>query len=161
MRVIAIDPGLMTGYCYARVTPENKVEFYPFQMMDEVDDLWNRLHEFHPRYIICEDFQFRGGHHRAATGINYFPIQLIGVARLYELTAPHQVALYLQNPAQGKSYYTNAVLKKRGYIPHGMFTKVEHGIDATRHLLQWFTFGAGYQFITNEQDFAVRMDEWL
>ncbi|HEY1247747.1 MAG TPA: hypothetical protein VGE97_02045 [Nitrososphaera sp.] len=160
MRVIAIDPGVMTGYCYARVTPENKVEFYPFQMMDDVDDLWNRLHEFKPRYIIIESFEFRGGHQRAATGIEYFPIQLIGVARLYELAGPHQCGLYLQNPAQGKGYYSNTVLKKRGLIQHGMFTKLAHGIDATRHLLQWFTFGAGYKYIANESDFAVRLDEW-
>lgn len=121
--------------------------------MDEVDDLWRRLNELHPRYIICEDFEFRGGHHRAATGIDYFPLQLIGISRLYAEVATHQCAALLQKPAQGKSYYTNNVLKQMGILQRGMATELGHGLDATRHLLQWFTFGAGYKYNKGDKNF--------
>jgi len=146
----------MTGFCYARIIDEKKVEYYPFQMNDEVDDLWRRLAEFQPRYIIMEDFEFRG---RASTGLNLFPCQLIGVARLYELTEPTgKCALYLQKPAQGKSYFTDPILKSKGLYKRGL----PHGMDASRHLLQWLTFGAGYQFLTGDpkEQSASIINEW-
>ena len=157
MKVLAIDPGVMTGYAYARINDAGEMQFFPFQMTDEVDDLWRRLFEFKPDRIVMEDFDFRGGHHRAATGINYFPLQLIGVTRLYELTEPTgRCALYLQKAAQGKSYYTDTMLKKNNYYKRG----VPHGMDAVRHLLQWATFGAGFKYINGKQDFATMLKEW-
>jgi hypothetical protein len=126
-------------------------------MTDEVDDFWRRLSDFKPDRIIMEDFDFRGGHHRAATGINYFPIQLIGVARLYEFTEPTgKCALSLQKAAQGKGYYSNPILQRHGLYKRGL----PHGMDAVRHLLQWSTFGAGYQFINGKQDFAKMLKSW-
>jgi len=157
MKIIAIDPGVMTGYAYARITPEGDLEFFPFQMTDEVDDLWRRLFAFRPDRIIMEDFDFRGGHQRAKTGINYFPLQLIGVARLYELTEPTgKCALYLQKAAQGKAYFSDTVLKNTKLYKRG----IPHGMDATRHLLQWATFGAGYQHFNGKQDFAKILPVW-
>lgn len=157
MKIIAIDPGVMTGYAYARITDARELEFYPFEMTDEVDDFWRRIIDFKPNVIVMEDFDFRGGHQRASTGINYFPIQLIGIARLYELIEPTgKTALYLQKAAQGKSYYSNQVLKERKLYKRG----VPHGMDATRHLLQWITFGPGYQYIEGKQNFAKMLDRW-
>lgn len=156
LKVIAIDPGVMTGYCFATIE-NGKLHYRTFQVMDEVDDLWTRLDSLKPRFIVCEDFDFRGGHQRAATGINYFPIQLIGVARLYSLVADHQCACYLQKASTGKAYYTNPVLKAAGHLPRGMATNVEHGVDAMRHLFQWFTFGPGFKYneAMHNEPFAV------
>lgn len=126
-----------------------KLHYMVFQQTDEVDNLWRRLQVLEPRFIVIESFEFRGGHQRAATGINYFPLQLIGVARLYAEVAKHQCACYLQTPAQGKGYYTNAILKQQGVLKRGMATSVPHGIDALRHMLQWFTFGPGYKYNAN------------
>lgn len=145
IKVMSIDPGIMTGYSQG-IIQGGVLHFTVFQRTDEVNDLWDRLDYFHPRFIICEDFDFRGGHQRAATGIEYFPIQLIGVARLYADKAHHQCACYLQKAAQGKAYYTNNILRDNGLLPRGMATKVPHGIDAMRHLLQWFTFGPGFKY---------------
>jgi len=157
MRMIAIDPGVETGYCYAEMDEAGYVKYFPFQMVDEVDDLWRRLSKFQPRMIIMEDFDFRGGHHRAATGVNYFPLQLIGVARLYSLVEPTgKCAIYLQKAAQGKSYYSDAALKQRGLHKRGL----PHAMDASRHLLQWLTFGPGYQFLTKDDKFATLLDKW-
>jgi hypothetical protein len=155
--VIAIDPGVMTGYCQGMITT-GKLHYMVFQQTDEVDDLWRRLKDLEPRFIVIESFEFRGGHQRAATGINYFPLQLIGVARLYAEVATHQCACYLQTPAQGKGYYTNSILKQQGVLKRGMATGVPHGVDALRHMLQWYTFGPGFKYNTN--GFVAPYDTW-
>jgi hypothetical protein len=154
MKIISIDPGVMTGYCYAELIG-NKLEYYPFQMVDEVDDLWRRLKEFKPDYAIIEDFEFRGGK-RATSGLNLFSVQLIGVTRLYgELT---NARVFIQKAAQGKSYYTDPVLKQIGLHKRG----IPHAMDASRHLLQWCMFGFGNQFIDKQStdDFATILDSW-
>ena len=157
MKILAVDPGVMTGYVYAEITPERTLHVYPFEMTDEVDDFWRRLHEFKPWRIVMEDFDFRGGHQRASTGINYFPIQLIGVARLYELIEPTgKTALFLQKAAQGKAYYSNQTLKENKLYKRG----IPHGMDALRHLLQWITFGPGYQYVEGKQNFVKMLDKW-
>ena len=155
MDIIAIDPGVMTGYCYGRILTDGNVEVFPFQMTDEVDDLYRRLQEFQPRHIIMEDFEYRSGKH--TTGLNLFPVQLIGVARLYELNAPDgKCALRLQKAAQGKAYYSDLVLKTLNLYKRG----VPHGMDAMRHILQWLTFGPGFQYISQERDFARLVNTW-
>lgn len=142
MRVIAIDPGVMSGYALGVIAKNGSLEYFPFQAVDDVDDLWARLKGFKPRYIVIESFEFRKGK-KGFGGLNLFPVELIGVARLYSLEAEHQCAVYKQTPAQGKGYFTNPVLRANGLYK----MKLEHGLDASRHLLQWCMFGAGNQFI--------------
>jgi hypothetical protein len=146
-RVLSVDPGVTTGYCYGNVEG-GKLTYYPFQIVDDVDDLWARLQKFDPKYIVIEDFEFRGG---ARKGLNIFPVQLIGVARLYSLHPKTDCALFVQKAATGKGYYTDAILKQRGLYKRGL----PHGMDASRHLLQWFTFGFGHKFQGQDQDFAT------
>jgi hypothetical protein len=153
MRILAIDPGVNTGYCYAAIREtDRRLLYHPFQATDDVDDFWRRLKNFKPKYLVMEDFDFRGG---ARKGLNLFPVQLIGVARLYSLIAPvgqdGAARLFLQKPATGKAYYTDAALKALNLHKRG----IPHGMDASRHLLQWSTFGYGYQFMTEDKkDFA-------
>ena len=85
MNIISIDPGVETGYCYAKIVPmggEPKLMFYPHQGVDDVDDLFRKLQRFQPRIVVCEDWEDRRGA-RATGGVNSFPVQLIGVMRLY------------------------------------------------------------------------------
>ena len=161
MRIISIDPGVMTGYCYAELVATapgtakalseleqvNKLKYHPFQAVDDVDDLWRRLNEFKPNHIIIEDFEFR----RGVKGLNLFPVQLIGVAHLYSLVVGTG-GFFVQKAAQGKSYYTNPILQSLGLYKRG----IPHGMDASRHLLQWCMFGFGNQFIGKQrtEDFA-------
>ena len=155
MDILAIDPGVMTGYCYGRILEDKTVEIMPFQMTDDVDELWRRLVEYQPRHIIMEDFEYRSGKH--TSGLNLFPVQLIGVARLYEMMAPDgKCALRLQRAAQGKSYYSDITLKSLGLYKRG----VPHGIDAMRHLLQWLTFGSGYQYIADIPNPFKLVETW-
>lgn len=147
VRVLAIDPGRMTGYCYA-AWKDGKLFFCPFQALDDVEDLYFRIAKFEPKHIIIEDFAFRGG---ARKGLELFPVQLIGVTRLYY--AMHaDCTLTVQQPAQGKSYYSDNTLKQLGLYKRGD----EHGRDASRHLLQWATFGPGYKYATKgDRNFAA------
>jgi hypothetical protein len=144
---MAIDPGIETGYCFAQLDDNGKVHYKPFQATDDVAELWDRLNNTKPRYIIMESFDFRNAPKRH-TKVELFPRELIGVARLYSLVADHDCAIYLQSPSQGKGYYTDSVLKGKGlYKPAH-----PHAMDASRHLLQWLTFGAGYKLIEGVED---------
>lgn len=160
MRILWIDPGVTSGFCYAEYFHETQhdaqLEFFPTQMVDDVDDLWRRLEHFQPRYLGYESFEYRQA---ARRGLNLKPVELIGVIKLYEQLATHQVALVHQTAATGKQYYTDVLLKKNGYYVPGR----PHGMDATRHLLQWMTFGAGYQFHSRKDDFFKRIEtmKWL
>lgn len=156
MDLLAIDPGVTTGYARAKIS-EGHLYYFPFQMLDDVDDLWRRLVEYRPRYIIIEDFEFRQGKQR--TGLNLFPIQLIGVVRLYSLIADAQCAVFIQKASYGKQYYTDNILKSNSLYTRG----IPHAMDASRHLLHWFSFGAGYQYNGGAKEFATKLDdnEWI
>src|SRR4051794_36590241 len=129
IKVIAIDPGRTTGFCYARLNTESQMmAYYPFQDMDDVDDMWTRLEAFKPDYIVMEDFEFR---QKARAGLDMFPVQLIGIARFYELHTGTMTRLFLQPAQQGKGYYTDPILKKKN-----LYVKAKpHAMDASRHLL--------------------------
>jgi hypothetical protein len=124
-------------------------------MVDDVDDFWRRLVSIKPRHLIIEDFEFRQG--KQKTGLNLFPVQMIGIARLYSLIGNTQCAVHIQKAAQGKSYYTDNILKSLDLYKRG----IPHAIDASRHLLHWFTFGSGYQYNGGTRDFATLLDEWV
>lgn len=145
-----MDPGVTTGYCFAELENVNhstdvKLTTWPKQYVDDVDELWDRIEAFGPRYIVCEDFEYRN---RSRAGLVLFSVQAIGVARLYSLKTPQQCDITLQKAAQGKGYYTNTLLKKLGVYKPG--ENWEHSMDATRHLLHWLTFSSGYQLIEGQ-----------
>jgi len=155
-KLLAIDPGVQTGYTYARITDDGYLGVLPFQAMDEVDDLWRRLFDFAPNIIVMEDFEVRG---KGVMGLNLFPVQMIGVVRLYEFLEPTgKLQLFMQKAATGKSYYTDHMLKQHKVYRRGC----PHGMDALRHLLQWATFGAGYQLVTPRTggEVASLLERW-
>ena len=150
MRVIAIDPGVTTGYCYAAIV-DGVLLYCPFQAADDVEDFWERLAMFKPQHIIMEDFEFRGG---ARKGLELFPVQLIGIANLYSMKTGKP--LYLQGAGDGKSYYTDNILKQRELYIRG----IPHGMDASRHLLQWATFKRGYELVPKSVFRLVPMERF-
>ena len=73
------------------------------------------------------------------------------------MIADHQCGVYLQKPSVGLGgFYSDKMLKQLGFYKRAL----PHGMSATKHLLQWATFGAGYQYIGTQRDFAIRLDEW-
>jgi len=154
MRVLSVDPGVTSGICYASIR-DGRLRYFPFQAVDDVDEFWNRIAEFKPKHIVMESFEFRNTPHRR-TGTNLFPVQLIGIARLY--TFRSECMIHLQSPGQGKGYYTDNMLKQLGLYKRG----IPHGTDAARHLLHWATFGFGHQFVDPlNREFATRLESWI
>jgi hypothetical protein len=155
MRVISVDPGIISGYCYAELE-NGELLYRPFQATDDVDDVFRRLDGFQPRYIVCEDFEFR----RGRGGVEFFPVQIIGAVRLYSMMSRSQCACFMQPAATGKSYYNDATLKKLRLYERG----IPHGMDASRHLLHWCMFGYGNQYIGSKktEEFAQigERSEW-
>ena len=145
MKVLAVDPGRVTGYAYGAFS-EGHLYFAPYQQLDDVEEFWDRIDRYKPSHLVVEDFQFRKG--AARGGLDLFPMALIGVAQLYSIK--RNIGLTMQQPAQGKGYYTDVMLKRLGLYLRG----TEHGRDATRHLLQWTTFGPGYKYVGKENKWA-------
>lgn len=150
---MSVDPGITTGFCYAKLEKKGDIlEYWPFQFQDSVVDFWERLHRVKPDYIIIEDFEFRKG---ARGGLELFPVKLIGLVELYCYT-DNRPKLFIQKASTGKAYYTDQTLKQLNLYVRGK----PHAMDASRHLLQWFTFGFGFQFNNGEQKFAELLTEW-
>ena len=133
LRAIALDPGITTGI----VTLYNFDRLTVNQEKLSVNDLYHYL-EFHrPNQIICEDFEYRSWE----KSVELFSVQLIGVVNLYVQQNP-SVELVIQNAATGKGHYKDQTIKDLNLWVPGK----PHGMDALRHMLQWLTFGSGYQF---------------
>lgn len=153
MKIISIDPGIESGYCYARITDDKRLLIYPHQGVDDVDELYGKIRNFEPRIIVMEDFESR----KQGSGVVLFPVQLIGVARLYTLVEGN-CAMYLQKPGEGLGgFYSLNMLKQLGLYKKSL----PHGMSATQHLMQWATFKAGAQyFMGATRHFAQLLDEW-
>lgn len=134
---LAIDPGKTTGFCLAQ-QDGNKLFLASFEKEWEVWDIYKYLLEARPGYVICEGFRYRPG--QAKPHIVLFPVEVIGVVRLYCHIST--TSLFQQDASQGKAFYTDDKLHQLGI--YNMHTK--HGRDAMRHFLHWFKFGAGFQF---------------
>lgn len=139
MRVIALDPGITTGVAYGTID-DGMMTVYAEQYNWTHHQLYAHLLERMPDVIVMESFEFRKG---ARAGLILYPVELIGVVKLYEALHP-PVAVFMQTAAKGKSYYSDTHLKNGGVYVRG----VGHGMDALRHLLHWYTFGSGYQYNT-------------
>jgi len=141
MRVIALDPGVTTGYAIGVidgghmyvVTGEERWNHLAF---------WVFLHENDPDVVISERFEFRN---KARKGLELFSRELIGVANLYVqigYSKPHE--LVLQNPLKDNesTFFNDDRLKKDKIHKAGK----GHANDAARHLLTWYQFRSGFQY---------------
>lgn len=139
MIALALDPGATTGYCVAYLN-ENKLWVAPMERKFTLGELYDFLGWFKPydAYVIYEDFTYRNA---SRMGLDLTPVKMIGVIEL--IGEQHGIGgLCKQTAAQGKGFFTDKRLKDMGVYKIGC----NHGRDATRHLLQWFTFGEGSQF---------------
>jgi len=134
---LSLDPGRTTGYALGILDGNSLKIDYNQTEFDHLS-LYEFLDYAHLDFIVCESFEFRQG---KQTGVDLYPCELIGVVKLYAASNP--IELYMQTAAQGKGYYDNDKLKEMDLYKRGL----QHGRDACRHLLQWFSFGAGFQYI--------------
>lgn len=158
-RILALDPGKTTGFCYGLVSNET-LYVAPGEEELSLGGMVDVLKEFIEggasgklggTHIVYEDFTHRQG----ATGVNYSPVKLQGIIELYkELYEPLYAFFHKQNPSvQAKgNYYSDSRLKELGvYYGHGK----GHARSATKHMLHWLNFGSGGQYVNI---FEVKME---
>jgi hypothetical protein len=134
--VLSVDPGITTGYCLATVD-RTTIDLWPHQEKYDVAPFYSQLDKHGPDHIILEDFEYRKSQR---DGLILFSVQLIGVTRLWGKWKT--VPVTMQSAAKGKGFYSNDQLKLVGAYKRG----IPHAMDATRHLMHWLTFGAGFQY---------------
>jgi hypothetical protein len=141
-KVVALDPGGTTGYAIGYLGEHGFFYFYYGQHAWREKQLWDALWKLKPDSLICESFEYR---QQSRAGLDLTPAHLIGVVRLF--AEEFGCKLVMQTAAQGKGHYTDDKLKKNLiYDRH-----FKHGRDACRHMLQWWTFGAGFKFNQDQQ----------
>ena len=153
-KILALDPGKTTGWAVGVVDNDRFFICYD-QLQANERQLDRMLTGFWPTDLIYEDFDYRS---RVAHA-DLTPMALIGVIRLFVQTSA-RCKDYPQKPSGAvgpKAYFNDNRLKELGiYRP-----SVEHGRDALRHLLKWFTFGAGYELNKPEKILTLVEEPWL
>ena len=143
-RIIAIDPGVTTGICTARLKADY-LFVTPNQVKATLAQMYTILNDFigvgsTQTHVIYEDFEYRN---QARAGLDLTPVKIIGVIQLIqECNRTGSTIFYRQTAAMGKAYYSDDKLKELGIYKKG----VPHGMDATRHLMHWLEFRAGAQY---------------
>lgn len=156
-KVVALDPGRTTGHATGLIS-EGLLEAHSGQDQWNHLQLYDQLRLAKPDIIVCEDFEYRN---RARAGLDLYSRELIGIVNLYvqetrrDSNKANAVSctLTIQKAAQGKGFYSDGMLKKDKLHRPGK----PHANDAMRHLLHWFTFGAGYQYNTRGYE---PLSEW-
>lgn len=142
MLIIALDPGITTGYVIARIDDSNKLYVSCGEAVLNHRQFWDLLLDVKPTHIICESFEYRS---RARDNLELYSREIIGITKLY--TSFDGTKLHMQTAAQGKGFFTDDQLRRMGLYEKGK----KHGRDALRHFLHWFTFQAGYQYNTQQK----------
>ena len=138
MRVLAVDPGLMTGLAFwARYDDGtegmNAYELPWFEAMDEITTIiWDANSRGKPLTgVVSERFDISGNTYKKGKKDLYEPLHGIGVVKwaCYRANVPFT----LQAPGDAMKLVSNDVLKTLGWYTRGK----EHGRDATRHLVKY------------------------
>ncbi len=128
MRIVTLDPGGTTGYCYIRVSKEKLERFESGQIVghDHHVELHSLLSEKMPHLIISESFEYRN---RSRAGLVLVSKEYIGVAKLY---AAHNGIHYLeQSPSQAMGFATDYVIRNLNWWK----ASKPHAMDAVRHMI--------------------------
>ncbi len=133
MKIIALDPGVTTGFTtYQDEVDGQKIapQWAQWQSMSEVKAIWEQLVSHEPDVVVYEKFTSPSAtRHR----VELFPVQVIGVTRLYCQRA--EVPEFSHTASMGKGFWNDKKIKKCGlWVP-----SMGHAMDATRHLLYHLT----------------------
>jgi hypothetical protein len=144
--ILSLDPGVTTGYCLAKLNGR-KLSIDVGQADWTLAQMFQRVREVaitRNSHIIYETFEYRNA---ARMGLNLTPVKMIGVIEVFKEWYEPLCGFWPQSAAQGKGFYSDEKLKELGVYVKGK----KHGRDATRHLLQWLTFGAGSQYVNIDE----------
>jgi hypothetical protein len=156
LRILSLDPGETTGYALAAKDRDRLYLAYDQAKMSPAE-FWyflTNVARHGDLHTVCESFEFRQG--KQKDGLNLYPVELIGIVRLF-CSNERWYPLWMQKAAQGLGHFDDIKLKNMGVYQKG----VEHGRSATKHLLHWFNFGAGYQFNDNDPTVELVAEAWI
>lgn len=133
MRILAIDPGVCTGFSVtpkARTAHVWQTTFKDLSPASPHLALHATLVKVLPDVIVCERFDFR----QNKRGVDYTPVEYIGVIHMYCQST--DTPLYLQGQdvtSEQKSFWNKKKLQYLGLYDPSM----EHAMDALKHRLHF------------------------
>jgi hypothetical protein len=146
VKALALDPGKTTGYAMAYVGSDGTMDIEVGEEAFSLDGMYMFIDAFigvdeshKPAHIIYEDFTYRNA---SRGGLDLTPVKMLGIIELYRERFEPMVGFHKQSAATGKAFWSDDKLKAKGIHAKGR----KHGRDATRHLMQWLSFGPGSQF---------------
>ncbi len=136
MSVIALDPGNSTGYVFRRNT--NDDDLYGGTLGENHLDVWRLLSHFKPDVIVYETFQMYPGKAQKLIWNSFYPVEVIGVIKLWAMNHPECKLVGLQ-PSVKRFALANSEqeLWKTVNIVDGTDKATEHTRDAVR-LLRYY-----------------------
>jgi hypothetical protein len=151
--ILAIDPGITTGYVLARVDPNICVLAYSQEVWEHLG-LMSFLTKIQPDYVICESFEYRPGERK---GVVLYPCELIGIVHLYRQMYGCELTMQPASIQGAKSaYWDDSKLKAADLYLAG--DRYHHGRQALKHFMHWLMFGAGAKFNAVSSASLVDMD---
>lgn len=131
MRVLALDPGLMTGVAVIGWDGKTPVPT-PDALVHTGEVPYDEMPEWFDRWIVRVNVVAMERFVISIQTVKYSrqPEPLYVIGGVMFLSALRQVPVKLQDKAAAKSAYTNARLKELGW-----YVKGEHARDAVRHAL--------------------------
>lgn len=126
MRILAIDPGEINGWCL--LEKYNLLEYG----QGNKNDLIDRVKKFDYEYLIVERFIILPGTFSAVVLRNLRVVEIIGIIK--EIIKDKNIKYIEQIPAC-KKFFDSRKLKKMGYKIKG-----KHSKDALRHVLYFLKF---------------------
>lgn len=143
MRILAIDPGVCTGFS---ATPQEGFTDLWQTTFEELSPasphlaLHATLVKVMPDIIVCERFDFR----QNKRGVDYTPIEYIGVVELFCQSTSTPLHFQGQDVKSKKSFWDEKKLRHLGLFRPGK--DYEHAMDALKHRLHfeerqgWFDY---------------------
>lgn len=144
---MALDPGKLTGVA---LYDEHEDYWHREQLgpQDHYDELYALLCEARPNVVIYEQFLYQ---HRL--NVDLVPCEYVGVIKLWHKleNVERKGKLYMQTAAYGKAFWKNSKITELGLWLPGQ----QHAMDATRHLLAWYSKHVGDKFVSQLTPAAV------
>lgn len=136
MLVVALDPGNSTGYCYR--WGEHPEQLFGGTLPENHKKVWNLLEALNPTTIVYETFQMYPGKAQKLIWNSFYPVEVIGVIKLWAMNHPECKLVGLQ-PSVKKFALANSEqeLWKTVNIVDGTDKATEHMRDAVR-LLRYY-----------------------
>lgn len=151
MKILAVDPGITTGYAFTEWDMSNKlpmeVPFYTKLPEDKIKryqgkyhrDFENLMLKYNPDVIVMENFRIYPSKAKSLIGDEMETSQVIGIVKY--IAHKKQVPVILQMASQAKKAFPREKLERLGINP-SQNDEVRHSGDAVKHLLYFIQFNS-------------------